>query len=408
MKKGKILLSVGIMFLIIGIITPLIFFNSTLNSVAYIEKKITLESDYIAKLGLLKTFKEMDKNAEQNSGGESCTFLHCSKRYAIALINEIIDNTYGYTILKTPIKINKMDIDRLSGGLENFNDELIEESKRFNETIWNKAFPKKVFSDKLISTIRNNNYEYGDLILIEQELEKSADLYCKGFIYLLNQSPESMGYMSQNEELLLQLCEAKIGKKLFNKEWLSYNSNLPDVELYENHAYIPLCNEPIYIEEDCQKEGCPTSRDCTLEGQYKDILLGVLKLSNLHISIQEKASDIFISFGDLGNQEVSNINGKFNFEQYGNEILSNQSLGFAGNFAEEKGYIVVSNNENVVKASEGEIEKTSEINNLWDGFKSLRIFKSPSYLIFMGITAISFLTAILFIGFGAVMMARRK
>lgn len=336
--------------LVSGVLTPSLFYGLNLNTVVNVREMtdFTILSDYVAKFGNIRPL------------------LTVSEVSDIDMFNSIIDNVYGYVIFDTPIVLSQKTRNGFIDIMEDINKEIRQEEST-------NYFEDNIFSSKLINTVNKPNLEFTDIKLIINELEDSSDKFCNGVSNFLKDNPNNQA------NIFGDLCKGK-SERLFTKEGTKYVLKLKDVDIFDYRSS---------------------------EKNYE----GKLRLSDLQVEIYEKAGDIVIAINEEAIKEVENIEGKFQFNQYGFEVEHKDSETFGGiydkDITKETVYLVVSNSEELINASEGNIEQTSTLNDVWHGFRMGRLFKSPSYVIMLSITAISWVLFILFT-LSLIMIVRRK
>ena len=269
------------------------------------EADFVLDSKYIVKGGLSQSFQEISEDIE--------------------VFNHFIGQVYGLAIFDGPIVIE-----------DKSKDELVDIMDEINQGALEEGYPK-IFSSKLINKINADSIFYVDLAIMETELEESVNTFC-----------EVVESMVGTEELLIELCDQK-PDEIFVRDGTKYILNLNDVT-YTDYEYVPG--------ELDENGNIPIER---VEVQK------TIRLSDLKLEISEKSGDIFVALGSKGISEVEPISGKYEFAQYAYEIDHEDSMSIY-NWDGQRGYTVISNSNNVVDASGGEIEE-SGIMDLWYGLK---------------------------------------
>jgi len=415
-KKGNkaqvVVLSIGIVALLLGVFIPAGFYGLHLNKVTFDQgADFVVDSDYVVKVGLK---------------GE---LVHCSFFGAcdpIGFVNSLIDNVYGYAIGDTPILVD-----------EEMSDDLVEFMNELNTEITDQINVKyfgyqPIFSDKLISVVSKGSYEFSDLKVVMDELEVSADVFCGGVVSYIEDHPGAD--REDGVSQIASVCSTK-PDRIFVREGSKYVTNFNDIPIYDT-VYVQQCFSSVDEMNDAvgdnqggicaiseiSSDGYSYDADaadgnlvqtsprefcCQIPSEEKE-LLGTIMLSDLSIEVYEKASDIFIGVNDKGIGELDQVDGKFDFAQYGFEVEHKGSLS-ENDFGEKPGYFVVSSSQGVVDASEGEIEESTGLGDLWYGIRGGRVFKSPSYTVMIVATLISWsVFFVMLIVLGTMFVLRRE
>ena len=417
-KKVKIGIFSAILFLsVLGLVS----FNMGMFSIVHIDQDIALLSNYIVKAGM---------KTDISSGTYSGNFID--------QLNAIIENGYIVSVFDNPIIFDG----RWSGEVVLMMKDVNEKTEGTTDE-FGLYFDEHVFSGKLINLVSENSYDILDMFATINELEKSADIFCNGVERAFEELEGQTGF-----SIWLSLCGGK-PDEIFKRDGRKYVLDLNDINVYDDKSitscrkiitcvapvalsvqgvicptlYDPVCGivdgkmrtfsnrcgacttgvDMDYFEGECPKYSYErftsdrsTRERCWTSG-YEQEFIGTLELSKLKFEIEEKAGDIVIGIGEDGTNEMDKLEGRFEFPQYSYQIDHSESLGLDNIRFDTVGYIVLSNNEDVVEAGEGNIKEKSRISDLWYGLTTGEVKKSPSTIVNASLGGIAVLMLILII-----------
>lgn len=369
----------GRKFVIPLLITISVFFilivtNFSFLAISAIEGNNVFSSGYIIKLGIL--------------GGidESCGYFGCD---IVNTYNQAIDNTYGYLILETPVILDSQFKNALLEGMKKVNDWTSRIGTEANIQL------EPIFSNRFYTTVAKNNYEIADFDIIQQELDKSAKTVCSDYKKLLKTELLTDELDNEFTKTFDDLCSKISTNNLFVKDGTTIKLNLPDIDVYSRE-----------YKRECQPQKLFTV------GEIVDVCSSMpytftkktLRLSDIDLEISEKGSHIYMALHGLGIKEVDEIPAKFEFEQLGFYVKSDENVIDADNIFETGGYYTASNDEGVVKASNGLITKKNTFQDLIFALRERKLLKSPTTKVNLGLN----LLISLGIGTGSFFFMNRK
>jgi len=296
------------------------------------------------------------------------------------MYNSLISNFYGYLILETPVKLDSNTKEKAVELLKRFNEDAMDgETKDF--------FPNPIFSDKLISLVEKNSYEIADLETLNKELSQSMTTFCNGISAF-----EKTGGLEKESftPTITNFCKNYKGN-IFTKQGSKYILNLPNLDIY-GYEYAESCELKQLSTGDTPISVCMIQRGNLVKK-------GEIKLSNINLQISESAGHIFIGLHNQAIIELDNLPPRFDFAQLGFYVDSknNSNLGNE-DILRKAAYFIFSNNDEVIKASNGEIDKTNRFQDLIFALKERKLFKSPTqtanfgvaFLISLGVGGVSY------------------
>lgn len=403
MKSHKVLWSFFGIFLVASIISSLLLINPFSNTILGpnegFDNSEFLVSNYVAKVGLTSGLNENLFGGGYNG------------------LNELTSKLYGYIIFNTPVILTSQ-----------LRDELMKEmiqANRLSECNYNryhtmqtivgntncqnqyaKYFPTPIFSQNLIAIVNRNSFTFNDLAAIDTELETSVNTFCTG-ILTMNSDTGISGRDLEDLQVLVSICQQK-PSQILKRDGSSYVLNtLPDVKIYKAKTNM-ICSQTMPtstpVGSSCYAASAVEGPDntrittycCNIPTGEKE-LVGTIKLSNIKMKFSEKAGSLVVALNDAGITNADSVPPRFQFEQYAFYTDHNNSASMDKfDYSRNGGFIVLSNSQSVIDASNGKIDKTNKLSDLWFGIKSGKAITSPHYLIMLSLTGISYLGLLIF------------